>query len=150
MPSAFNTTQAERTDLGPRKLFDDASADDSTDKPNVPEFVPIDDPKCSADQMNAAAMDAMLNGSGQVTQQTSVQVYDALISTAFVPSQVADQKKNKAASINSFLSRVKELDKQLIFPSTQHGQPLREAIKSLMSDIKREYKTASHMVFNAL
>ena len=149
MPSAFNTTQAEHTDLDPRKLFDDASADDGTDKPNVPEFVPIDDPKCSADQMNAAAMDAMLNGSGQVTQQTSVQVYDALISTAFVPSQVADQKKNKAASINSFLSRVKELDKQLIFPTTQHGQPLREAIKCLMSDIKREYKTASHMVFNA-
>ena len=103
MPSAFNTTQAEHTVLGPRKLFDGASAEDSIDEPNAPEFVSIDDPDCSAHQMNSAAMDAMLNGSGQVTQQTSAQVYDALISTAFVPQQVADQKKNKAASINSFV-----------------------------------------------
>ena len=107
MPSAFNTTQTEviteHTVLGPRKLFDGASAENSIDEPNAPEFVSIDDPDCSADQMNSAAMDAMLNGSGQVTQQTSAQVYDALISTAFVPQQVADQKKSKAASINSFV-----------------------------------------------
>ena len=99
MPSAFNTTQAEHTVLGPRKLFDGASSEDSTDEPDVPKFVPSDE-DCSADQMNHAAMDAMLNGSGQVTQQTSAQVYDALISTAFVPQQVVDQKKSKAASIN--------------------------------------------------
>ena len=129
MPSAFNTSQAEHTVLGPKKLFDGSSAEDSIAEPNAPEFVSIDDPEYSADQMNSAAMDAMLNGSGQVTQQTNAQVYDALISAAFAPQQVADQKKSKAVSINSFVSRVKELDKQLVFPSTQQGQPLGAMLK---------------------
>ena len=87
--------------------------------------------------MHAAVLNAMLTGSDQIIQQTSAQVYDALISTASVPSQVAEQKKNKAASVNSFIARVKEIDKQLIFPSTQQGKPLRETVKNLMSEISR-------------
>ena len=148
MPSAFKTMH-NQTDIGPRKLFDDASADGSSIKPAPPEFISVEDADCSADQMHAAVLNAMLTGSDQIIQQTSAQVYDALISTASVPSQVAEQKKNKAASVNSFIARFKEIDKQLIFPSTQQGKPLRETVKSLMSDINREYKTLSHSVFNA-
>ena len=148
MPSAFKTMH-NQTDIGPRKLFDDASADGSSIKPAPPEFISVEDADCSADQMHAAVLNAMLTGSDQIIQQTSAQVYDALISTASVPSQVAEQKKNKAASVNSFIARVKEIDKQLIFPSTQQGKPLRETVKSLISDINREYKTLSHSVFNA-
>ena len=44
--------------------FDGASVEDSIHEPNAPEFVSIDDPDYSADQMNSVAMDAMLNGSG--------------------------------------------------------------------------------------
>jgi len=132
--SAFKT-QPNRNDIGPRKLFDDPSADGSFNDPYVPEFIPIDDPDCSADQMNTAVLDGMLNGSDQIIQQTSVQVYDALISIASVPSQVALQKRNNAASVAAFVSRVKELDKQLTFPSSQQGKPLREAVKSLISEI---------------
>ena len=152
IPSAFKTMH-NQTDIGPRKLFEDASADGSSNKPAVPEFISVEDPDCSADQMHAAVLNAMLTGSDQIIQQTSAQVYDALISTAFVPSHVAEQKKNKAASVNSFIARIiariKEVDKQLIFPSTKQGKPLRETVKSLLSDINREYKTLSHLVFNA-
>ena len=99
--------------------------------------------------MNTAVLDGMLNGSDKIIQQTSVQVYDALISIASVPSQVALQKRNNAASVAAFVSRVKELDKQLTFPSSQQGKLLREAVKSLISEIGREYKTLPHRVFNA-
>ena len=149
MPSAFadafksTHTQA---DIGPRKLFVDAPTEDN---PNVPEFISVDDSDCSADVMHAAALNAMLRGSSQIIRQTSVQVCNALMSTASVPSQVADQKKNKAASVNSFIARVKEIDKQLIFPSTQQGEPLREMVGTLMSEMIREYKTLPHTVFNA-
>ena len=63
--------------------------------PYAPEFVPTDDPDCSADQTNTAVLDGMLNGTNQIIQQTSVQVYDALISTASVPSQAKSLFRRK-------------------------------------------------------
>ena len=48
-----------------------------------------------------------VDGSGQIFQQSSKDIYGALISTASVPPVIADQKKNKAVSVQyMLLSRV--------------------------------------------
>jgi hypothetical protein len=99
--------------------------------------------------MNSLALNSMLDGSDQLFQQSSKDVYDAVISTASVPREVVEQKKNKAISVNAFISRVKDIDPQIVFPTSQQGKPLRSIIKTMISDVKREYKTNNHLLFNA-
>ena len=64
-----------------------------------------------------------------------------------VPREIADQKKNKAVSVHAFISRVKDIDPQIVF--SQQGKPLRNIIKTVVSEVKREYKTNNHLLFNA-
>ena len=66
-----------------------------------------------------------------------------------MPREVADQKKNKAVSVHAFISRVKDIDPQIVFPTSQQGKPLRSIIKTVISEVKREYKTNNHLLFNA-
>ena len=94
MPSAFNNTHAHGTSLAPRQLFAAPSESDQEQPPDPIQFVELDDhdPDCSVDAMNLLALNAMLDGSDQIFQQSSQDVYDALISIASVPREVADQK----------------------------------------------------------
>ena len=82
MPSAFTNTHAHGTSLAPRQLFA-APAESVQEQPPDPiQFVELDDPDCSADAMDFLTLNAMLDGSDQILQQSSQDVYDALISTA--------------------------------------------------------------------
>jgi hypothetical protein len=150
MPSAFDNSHAYGGPVTPLKLFA-APAEESerTQPPDPFLFVDQDEPHCGIEAMNSLALNSMLDGSDQIFQQSSKDVYDAVISTASVPSEVADQKKNKAISVNAFISRVKDIDPQIVFPTSQQGKPLRSIIKTVISDIKREYKTNNHLLFNA-
>jgi hypothetical protein len=143
LPSAFDNRHAVHVSMAPRQLFD-APADD----PNPIKFVEDSD-DCSIEAMNSLALNAMLDGSDQIFQQSSKDVYDAIISTAVVPAEIADQKKNKAVSVHAFVSRVKQIDPQIIFPVEQQGKPLRNIIKTVVSEVKREYRTLNHPLFNA-
>ena len=109
MPSAFNDTHAHGTSMAPRQLFAAPAESDQEQPPDPIQFVDLDDSDCSVDAMNSLAMNAMLDGSDQIFQQSSQDVYDTLISIASVPSEVADQKKNKAVSVHAFISRVKDI-----------------------------------------
>ena len=122
MPSAFDNSYAHGGPVTPLKLF--AAPAEESERPQPPDpfnFVEQDEPHCGIEAMNSLALNSMLDGSDQMFQQSSKDVYDAVISTASVPSEVADQKKNKAISVNAFISRVKDIDPQIVFPTSQQG-----------------------------
>ena len=150
MPSAFDNSHAYGGPVTPLKLFATPAEESEQKQPPDPfHFVEQDEPHCGIEAMNSLALNSMLDGSDQLFLQSSKDVYDAIISNASVPREVADQKKNKAISVNAFISRVKDIDPQIVFPTSQQGKPLRSIIKTLISDIKREYKTNNHLLFNA-
>ena len=150
MPSAFNNTHAHGTSMAPRQLFAAPAESEQKKPPDPIQFVEPDDTDAASEQqMNSLAVNAMLDGSDQIFQQSSQDVYDALISIASVPREVADQKKNKAVSVHAFISRVKDIDPQIVFPTSQQGKLLRNIIKTVVSEIKREYKTNNHLLFMA-
>ena len=51
--------------------------------------------------------------------------------------------------MHAFISRVKDIDPQIAFPTSQQGKLLRNIIKTVVSEVKREYKTNNHLLFNA-
>jgi hypothetical protein len=73
-------------------------------------FVEPDCLTAAATEFSALAIQSMLSGSSQINQHSSGTAFNNLMSSAFVPAQVADQKKNKAATAQSFISQVKKLD----------------------------------------
>ena len=122
---------------GPRQLFGDQSSNDPIPDPT---FIAPDDPDYSADVFTAGVIDSMLNGSAQIIKHSSQDVCNTLISTVRVPASVADQKKNKAASLPGFLSQVQKLDPQIITPSTEKKPAaLRQVTKTAIEQIGSEY-----------
>jgi hypothetical protein len=112
-------------------------------------FVEPDCLTVAATEFSALAIQSMLSGSSQITQHSSGTAFNNLMSAAIVPDQVADQKKNKAATVQSFIAQVKKLDPQIILPTeeTEHAIDLRTVITDAINEIGSEYKTAAHPVF---
>ena len=146
LPSAFSNTHAPGVTMASRQLFDAPAESEQPQPPDPIQFAELDGPDCNVETMNSLALNAMLDGSDQVFQQSSKDVYDALFSTTFVPPAMADQKKNKAVSVHAFVSRVKEFDPQIIFPAEQQGKLLRSILKTMVSEVKGEYKTVIHLL----
>ena len=131
---------------GPRQLFSDQSSGPIPD----PTFVSPDDPDYSADVFAAGVIDSMLSGSAQIIKHSSQDVCNTLISTVRVPAIVADQKKNKAASLPGFLSQVQKLDTQINLPSTgKKPAALRQVMKTAIEQIGSEYKTSQYPIFSS-
>ena len=62
------------------------------------------------------AIQSVLTGTGQMIKHTSADVVNALMGTCDVPTLVADQKKNKAASVSGFISQLKKLSPEIMLP----------------------------------
>ena len=112
-------------------------------------FVEPDCLTAAATEFSALAIQSMLSGSSQITQHSSSTAFNNLMSAAIVPAQVADQKKNKAATAQSFIAQIKKLDPQIILPTEEVEHDLRTVITDAINEIGSEYKTAAHPVFTS-
>ena len=65
------------------------------------------------------------------------------------PTPVADQKKNKAASVSGFISRLKGLSPEIMLPTDQKRHVLRSTVSTAVNEIGKEYKTANFPVFTS-
>ena len=61
------------------------------------------DPDLPAPAYFAMAIQSVLTGTGQLIKHTSADVVNSLMGTCDVPTLVAEQKKNKAASVSGFI-----------------------------------------------
>ena len=69
--------------------------------------------------------------------------------TCDVPTLVADQKKNKAATVPGFISQLKRLSPEIILPTDQKRHVLRSTVSTAVNEIGKEYKTANFPVFTS-
>ena len=69
------------------------------------------------------------------------------VSTGILNTLVADQKKNKAATIPGFMSQLKRLSPEIILPTDQKRHVLRSTVSTAVNEIGKEYKTANFPVF---
>ena len=135
-----------------RRLFNSPSEESSDVQPDRTvkiEFLEPDNPELSTSAYNAMAIQSVLTGTGQLIKHTSADVVNALMSTCDVPTLVADQKKNKAASVPGFISQLKKLSPEIMLPTDQKRHVLRSTVSTAVNEISREYKTSSFPVFTS-
>ena len=149
LPTVFVSPARDATS---RRLFDsplNGASSSSGAAAFQANFVEPDCLTAAATEFSALAIQSMLSGSSQITQHSSGTAFNNLMSAAIVPDQVADQKKNKAATVQSFIAQVKKLDPQIILPTEETEHDLRTVITDAINEIGSEYKTAAHPVFTS-
>ena len=93
--------------MHPNNLFGHETVPEATAPRASYEFVELDEPACSAEQLGSIVIDAMLSGTNLIPHHSSDQVFDEAISQASVPKAVAEQKKNKCTSVDSLVAHLK-------------------------------------------
>ena len=84
------------------------------------------------------AIQSILTGTGQLIKHTNADVANSLMGTCDVPTLVAEQQKNKAATVSGFISQLKKLSPEIMLPTDQKRHvwlsrvkyPVRWAIKN--------------------
>ena len=111
------------------------------------ESLGVNDPGLPAPAYSAMAIQSMLTGTGQPIKHTSADVVNSLMGTCDVPTLVADQKKNKAATVPGSISQLKRVSPEIILPTDQKRHVLRSIVSTAVNEIGKEYKTANFPVF---
>ena len=133
-----------------RTLFTSPFNDSSnvqTETPVTIQFLEVGDPDLSSENYSALAIQSMLNGTAQLIKYSSANVINFLMGTSAVPPLVADQKKNKAATVSGFIAQIKKLTPEIILPTTQKHHELRSTVSTAVIEIGKEYKTSKFPIF---
>ena len=133
-----------------RTLFTSPLNDSSnvqTEPPVTIQFLEVGDPDLSSENYSALAIQSVLNGTAQLIKYSSADVINFLMGTSAVPALVADQKKNKAATVSGFIAQVKKLTPEIILPTNQKHHELRSTVSTAVIEIGKEYKTSKFPIF---
>ena len=84
-------------------------------------------------------------------KHTSADVVNSLMGMRDVPTLVADQKQNKAASVFWFISQLKKLSPEIMLPTEQrrHVHVLHSIVSTTVNGIGKQDKTGNFLVFTS-
>ena len=148
-PAPGESPESVDSSMHPNNLFGHKTVPEATAPCASFEFVELNEPACSAEQLGSIVIDAMLSGTNLIPHHSSDQVFDEAISQASVPKAVAEQKKNRCTSVDSLVAHFKVAEPHYVFPTGEDCDELRLCMTKVITQIRKDYKCSANLEFTA-
>ena len=148
-PAQGKSPESVDSSMHPNNLFGHETVPEATAPRASYEFVELNEPVCSAEQLGSIVIDAMLSGTNLIPHHSSDQVFDEAISQASVPKAVAGQKKNscRCTNVDSLVAHFKVAEPHYVFPTGEDCDELRLCMTKVITQIRKDYKCSAHLEF---